>query len=173
MFFGVLLLILTACSQEKTEEKEVIQKVLEHQFTGPDEKFVDLVWNPKYKTVVNNKEENKELDKYVEEVYGPYFTDSYISSFLAASGTTYPTVAHLSGHQLSMKDLVIQQSEKMSNRYTFVVTVGYQQDGEKEKTAKVEGEVIFSTSEKGKIGKFRYQDEDGLVNQLVKEMNDE
>ncbi len=165
--------MLAACSQEETEDanKEVIIKVLEHQFTGPDEKFVELVWNPKYRTVVNNKEENKELDKYVEEVYGPYFIDSYISSFLAASGTTYPIVAHLSGNKLSLKDIMIEQSEKMANRYTFVVTVGYQKNGEEEKTANVSGEVIFSTKKEGKIGRFQYRDEDGLVNNIMNDMN--
>lgn len=102
--------MLTACSQEEAEDanKEVIKTVLEHQFTGPDEKFVDLVWNPKYKSVVNNKEENKELDKYVEEVYGPYFLDSYISSFIATSWTTSPIVAHHSGHKLRLKDIMIE-----------------------------------------------------------------
>ena len=34
------------------------------------------MWNPKYRTVVNNKEENQEVDKYLAEVYGRYFTDS-------------------------------------------------------------------------------------------------
>lgn len=164
--------MLAACSQEETEDanKEVIIKVLEHQFTGPDEKFVELVWNPKYRTVVNNKEENKELDKYVEEVYGPYFIDSYISSFLATSGTTYPIIAHLTEHKLSLKDVKSEASEQMPTRYTFIATVGYQKNGEEEKTANISGEVIFSTKEEGKIGRFQYRDEDGLGD-IMNDMN--
>lgn len=77
-------LLISACSKSDVEDTniDVITKVLELQFTGPDEEFMELIWNPKYTTVVNNKEVNKELDKYVAEVYGPYFIDSYLSPFL-------------------------------------------------------------------------------------------
>ncbi len=157
-------LLLVACSNDDTEDanKEVITKILEHQFTGPDEKFVNLIWNPKYTTVVNNKEENKELEEYVEEIYGSYFVSSYMSSFLTSSGTSYPILAHLTEHKLNLADIKIEQSEKMSTRYTFVATVGYWKDGEEEKIADVSGEVIFSTKEEGKIGRFQYTGDGGL-----------
>ena len=50
--------LISACSQAEVEDpnKTVIQKVLELQFTGPDEKFMDLLSNPKYKMVKNGVE---------------------------------------------------------------------------------------------------------------------
>lgn len=76
---------------------------------------------------------------------------------------SYQVIADKSGHKLSLKDIVIEQSERMSNRYTFLATVGYQKNGENEKPANVSGEIIFSTKEEGKIGRFQYRDDDGLL----------
>lgn len=157
---------IVACSKAEAENttadtdtnKEVINKVLEHQFSGPDEKFIDLMWNPKYKTVVSNKEENKEFDKYVAKIYGPYFTESELDSFIAAFGTQYPTYAHENGYKLNLKGVTIEQSEK--NSYSFIANVGYRKNGDEEKVANVKGVIIFSTKEKGKIGRFEYRDDD-------------
>ena len=168
IFLSLMLLmsgfLIAACSKADAEDtnKEAIKKVLEHQFTGPDEEFMHLMWNPKYKTAVNNKEENKEFDKYVAEVYGPYFTDSGLDSFIDAFGTQYPTFAYNTGYKLSFKGVTIEKSEKIPYRYTFIAKVGYQKNGDEEKTANVEGEVIFSTKEEGKIGRFEYGDDDSL-----------
>ncbi|MFF2755860.1 hypothetical protein ACFVR1_19385 [Psychrobacillus sp. NPDC058041] len=78
VFLTLIMLIsgflISGCSQDETDDpnKTVIQKVLELQFTGPDEKFMDLLWNPKYKIVNNGIEENLELSKYIEELYGGF-----------------------------------------------------------------------------------------------------
>lgn len=177
MFLSLVLImslfLISACSKSDAEDAnlEVIKKVLELEFTGPNEKLMDLYWNPKYTTVVNDKLENKELDKYISDAYGPYFLDSYLDTFVNAFGMTYQVFAHHSGYKLSFKDVKIEQSEKMSNLYTFVATVGYQKNGEEEKTAKVPGEVIFSTKEEGKIGQFQYGDEDGLLKIMREAVN--
>lgn len=168
IFFSFMLLmsgfLIAACSKADVEDtnKEAIKKVLEHQFTGPDEEFMELIWNPKYRTVLNNKEENKEFDKYVAEVYGPYFTDSGLDSFIAAFGTQYPAFAYNSGYKLSFKGVTIEQSEKIPYRYTFIAKVGYQKNGDEEKTTNVEGEVIFLSKEEGKIEGFQYMNDNGL-----------
>ncbi|WP_277587391.1 hypothetical protein [Psychrobacillus antarcticus] len=83
--------------------KEVIKKFLELQFTGPDEAFMELLWNPKYTTVVNNKEVDEELEKYVTEAYGPYFIDSYLSPFLNTYGMSYQVIADKSVYKFSFK----------------------------------------------------------------------
>ncbi|WP_312469589.1 hypothetical protein [Neobacillus sp.] len=149
--------------------KTAIKKVLEHEFTGPDEKLIDLIWNPKYRSVVNNKAENQELDKYLAEVYGRYFADfSRIETFIAAfGGTKYQTGAYDNGYKLSLKNITIEQ-ENISYRYTFIAKVGYQKNGDEEKTASVEGEVVFSTKEKeeGKIVGFRFVNDNGLLHIL-------
>lgn len=160
-------ILLVACSKADAEDrnKEVIRKVLELEFSGPNDELMDLLWNPQYTTVVNNKEENKELDKYIEEVYGPYFTNFYLPTFINTSGLTYQTTADWAGYKLNLKEVTIEQSDKASNRYTFTATVGYQKNGEEEKTANVSGLVLFSTKEEGKIGKFHYRD-DGLLREM-------
>ncbi|WML45915.1 hypothetical protein [Neobacillus sp. PS3-40] len=159
--------LIASCSQTVAEDQHrtAIKKVLEQEFTGPDEKLVDLLWNPKYRSVVNKKAENQEADKYLAEVYGRYFADfSRIETFIAAyGGTSYQTLAYFNGYKLSLKNITMEQ-EKISYRYTFIAKVGYQKNGEEEKTASVEGEVVFSTKEKeeGKIVGFQYVNDNGL-----------
>lgn len=172
IFLSLMLLmsgfLIAACSKADAEDtnKEAIKKVLEHQFTGPDEEFMELMWNPKYRTVVNNKEENKEFDKYVAEVYGSYFTDSALDSFIAAFGTQYPAFAYNSGYKLNFMGVTFEHSEKTPYLYTFIAKVGYQKNGDKEKIANVEGEVHFSTKEEGKIEGFQYGNDNGLIDIL-------
>ncbi|MFF2445732.1 hypothetical protein ACFVSW_01430 [Neobacillus sp. NPDC058068] len=156
-------------NEENWVQKTAIKKVLEQEFTSPDEKLMDLLLNPKYRTVVNNKEENQEADKYLAEVYGRYFADfSRIETFIAAfGGTQYQTSAYLNGYKLSLKNITIEQGN-ISHRYTFIAKVGYQKNGDEEKTTSVEGEVFFSTKEKeeGKIVGFRFADHNGLLHIL-------
>lgn len=176
IFFSLMMImsafLFVSCSQTEKEDqdKTAIKKVLEHQFTGPDEEFMDLIWNPKYRTVVNNKEENLELDKYLAEVYGPYFTDSGLDSFIGAFGFQYPTAAYDNGYKLSLKDVTIVQSENISYRYTFTAKVGYHKNEEEVKTVSVEGEVIFSTKGEGKIGSFKYVNDNGF-SEILKTSN--
>lgn len=121
-----------------------------------------MLQNPDYTKVVDGKEVNDEFDQYITEVYGDYFTKDYLVPFFQTSGLVYPTAAEFSGYELNLKDTVIIQTEKDSNRYTFTATIGYLKEGEKEKTANVSGVVQFSTKEKGKIGKFEYGEDNGL-----------
>jgi hypothetical protein len=161
-------LFMAACSKSEEGKKEAITKVLEHQFTGPDNEYMDLLWNPKYKTVVNNKEENKEFDQYVEEVYGPYFTESGLNFFIAtAMGTKYQTFAYENEYELILKDVTIKQNKDNQNLYTFAAIVGYKKSGE-ENTANVKGKVSFSAKEEGEIARFEYGNDDGLSDELRK-----
>jgi hypothetical protein len=147
--------------------KEAIKKILELEFTGPDEKLMDLMWNPKYKTVVNGQEENKVFDQYLEEKYGSFFTDAGLHSFIAAyGGTQYQTYAYNAGYKLSFKGVTTEQNQHNPRLYIFVVKVGYQKSGEEEKTVNVEGKVLTSTEEEGKIGQFQYGNDEDLSEKL-------
>ncbi|MEC1374400.1 hypothetical protein [Heyndrickxia oleronia] len=103
-----------------------------------------------------------ELGKYYTEVYGPYFIESAFDSFISALGGQYPTLATHNDYKLSLKNIIIEQSEKNSYLYNFIAKVGCQKNGVEEKTASVEGIVLFSEKEKGKIEGFRYLDGNGL-----------
>lgn len=163
---------MAACSKSDEADKAnkaAIVKVLDQEFTGPDEKLMELMWNPKYRTVENEKEENKELDKYLQEVYGPNFTEAGLESFIAAfGGTQYHTFAHNAGYEISFKEATIEQDENNPNLYTFTAKVDYNKNGEKEKTTNVKGNVQFSEKEEGKITSFKYSDDEGLSDTMRK-----
>lgn len=160
--------LFAACSNTEAGNPNVgiVEKVLKLQFNSPDEKMMDLLLNPDYTKVLDGKEVNEEFDKYITEVYGDYFTEDYLVPFFSVSGLVYPTMAEFSGYELNLEDTVVEQPEKDSNRYTFTATVGYSKNGEKDKTANVSGVVLFSTKEKGKIGKFEYGEDNGLSKEL-------
>lgn len=172
--FSLLLLIssilLIACSADTEEAKDpnkaVVKRVLELQFTGPDEELMDLVWNQKHTTVVEGREVNKKLDAYIEEVYGPYFTDFYLETFINTMGLNYSSSAYLADYTLQLNDVLVEHVESVSNRYTFTATVDYQKVNGEEKTADVSGFVLFSTEEPGNIGEFQYTKDNGLLNEL-------
>ena len=127
---------------------------------------MELLDNPENTKIVDGKQVNEKFDTYITEIYGDYFTEDYLVPFLQIYGLRYQTAAAFSGYELNLKDTVVTQPEKDSNRYTFTATVGYIKDGEKEKTADVSGVVLFSTKEKGKIGKFEYGEDNGLYKEL-------
>lgn len=159
---------LSACSKADAEEKNytVINEVLNQQFNGPDEELMDLLWNPKYTTIVENKQVNIELDQYIEEHYGPYFTDFFIESFMNTAGLMYSSPPGYYNYQMKLKDVVIEKDEKEKNRYTFSATVTFQKEDEEEKTYEVPGVVLFSADEENKIGKFQYREDNGLLSDM-------
>lgn len=150
-------LVLIGCSQTEAgdSEEEMIEKVLALQFNGPDEEFIDLMWNPEYREIVDGVEVNEELDAYVQETYGEYFTENALDTFIRTYGMQYPHIADSNDYTLNLRDVTIEASENASNRYTFTAQVGYQKADGEEEIATVDGTVLFSTEEE-KIGKFDY-----------------
>lgn len=153
------------------DPKSVIQKVLELQFNGVDKKLNEFL-EPKYRFVKNGREELPEFEKYIDETYGPYFTEDGLEGFINNFGTTYPILAYEFGYQLNLKDVIIEQEETIPNRYNFTAKVGYQKDGSKEEIAEVNGIILFSTKEEGTIGKFQYGDDSGLASILNESVGD-
>ncbi|WP_313234900.1 hypothetical protein [Sporosarcina ureae] len=173
MSFISLLLLLTgilfsACSKAEVEDPNVavIEKVLKLQFNSPDKKMMDLLLNPNYTNIVDGNEVNVEFDQYIAGVYGDYFTESYLTPFIQTWGLIYPTSVDFSGFELDLKEVVVKRLDADFNRYKFTATVGYVKDREKEKTANVSGVVLVSAKEKGGIGKFEYDEDEGLSKEL-------
>ncbi|MTH53663.1 hypothetical protein GKZ89_09630 [Bacillus mangrovi] len=155
------LVLLAGCSKPEETNKETIKKVLEQELTAPDKELTEITQDP---------EKNEKLDQYLEKNYGPYFTEAGLQNFIAAyGGTQYHSYADHSGYKLSFKDVTFEQDESDSNLYTFAARVGYMKSGEEEKTANVEGKVIFSAEEKGQIEAFQYGNDDGLSDILRKQ----
>jgi hypothetical protein len=150
----------------------IIENVLKLQFNGPDEELAELLWNAMNKSA--ESEEYQKFDKYLTEVYGPYFTENALNTFINAyGGTQYPMFAYDNGYKLSLKEVTIEHNEKIPYRYTFIAKVGYRKNGGEEKIANVEGDVSFSTKteEEDKITKFQYMNDNGLA-KILGEMND-
>ncbi|MDS8673852.1 hypothetical protein RLJ60_04940, partial [Streptococcus pneumoniae] len=145
-FVGIILLVgllISACTQAKMEDQneKVIQKVLELQFSGPDEKLIDLMWNPKYKVVENGVEKNPEFEKYAKEVYGDYFTENELDIFMRTFGTSYQSLAHTNNYNLSFEGISIKKIEKNPNHYEFTAQVGYNKGDGQDGTTEAEGTI--------------------------------
>ena len=161
-------LFTAACSgeEERKQEETAVNEVLNRLFTGPDETFADLMLNPEYKKVVNGVEVNEELDAYIKKEYGPYMTEDYFNTFLSTIGAQYTILAYENEYTLSLKNLMVKKEENQSALYKFSAEVVYQHKNGEDKTAKVEGETLFSTKENGKIQGFQNIDDDGLAEDL-------
>ncbi|RSD28707.1 hypothetical protein [Mesobacillus subterraneus] len=160
--------VVTGCS--KTEAKEingkVVEEVLKLQFSGPDEKLMDLIENPKYRTVKDGVEENQEFDQYMDELYGAYFTGRGLEFFVPVFANSYQVYAYNFDYKLTYKGAAVEKHGSIANRYDFVAEVGYQKEDGKEETVEVEGYVLFSEKEEGKIEKFHYGNDNGLSDRL-------
>lgn len=158
-------LFVAACSKAEAEDpnEAIIKNVLELQFNGPDEKLMDLIYDPKYTEVVDNHEVNIKLDEYLQDTYGPNFTQFYLKTFLNTVGFHYPVLAYKKGYTLELNKVHVEKSNKADNRYIFTATIQYKKEDVGSKTAEISGVVLFSTDEKGKIGKFEYRTDTGLL----------
>lgn len=156
------------CMAAKADDPkmETIERVLELQFNGPDEEFLEAMWNPANKQIVNGVEVNEAFEQQVDDKYGAYFTDSELDQFMRVFGTYFPGLADIYGYELRLEDVDIELSETVANRYLFTAEVAFQKKGGKEQRAEVGGVVLFSTVQEGKIGKFTYTDDQGLSERL-------
>lgn len=162
------LFTVSGCTEAKADDPnmETIERVLELQFNGPDEEFLEALWNPVNKRVVDGVEVNEAFDRYVEETYGLYFMESELDTFMRVFGTYFPSLADIYGYELRLEDAEIERSETVANRYSFTAEVAYWQNGGKEQHAEIEGVVLFSATKEGKIGKFTYTSDQGLSERL-------
>lgn len=158
----------SGCMEAQADDPnmETIESVLALQFNGPDEELLEAMWNPANKKLVDGVEVNEAFDRYVADTYGPYFTASELDVFMRVFGTYFISLADIYGYDLSLKDVDIEQSEQVGNRYSFTAKVAFQQAGGKKQHAEVEGIVLFSTTETGKIGKFTYTSDQDLSQRL-------
>lgn len=159
---------ISGCTKAEADDPnmETIESVLALQFNGPDEEFLEAMWNPANKKTVDGVEMNEAFDGLVEEKYGLYFTESELDKFMRVFGTYFPSLADIFGYELRLEDVEIERSETVANRYLFTAEVAFQKKGGKEQYAEVEGVVLFSTAEDGKIGKFTYTSDQGLSDRL-------
>ncbi|MEK4869865.1 MULTISPECIES: hypothetical protein [Niallia] len=124
---------------EQKEAVTTIQTVLEHTFTGPEEKLANL-----WETIDNKEIEDNEVEaalaewnSYTANNFKPYFTEEFYHSYIASYGENFLQKAHWNGYQLKMSNLEVEKADtKLENIYNFSLTVHYQ----KEKVVNVTGQ---------------------------------
>ncbi|WNF24806.1 hypothetical protein [Mesobacillus jeotgali] len=154
LFLSCILLFVAGCStsvKSTSQDPNIIalKTVLEHQFTGPDQEFIEGTDNI------------EKLEQYYEKRYQPYFTEERYNSFIATTAFQYVLVAYNNGKEIKVEKVDVEKEE---DAYTFKVTVWYgKKDGDQE-SAEVTGRVKFN--EEGKITNIQYLNDDGLSENL-------
>ncbi|SET80046.1 hypothetical protein SAMN05421676_108109 [Salinibacillus kushneri] len=171
LFLLVALLFVTACSSDtgsnstpKDKNISTLKTVLEHTFTGPDEKLNELLVPENVQNIGDDGEEVKteepnELEKYVEELYKPLFTEDMFNEYVG----TYALSYNITENQMKVNDITVEQSETNKNIYDFTAKVEYQ--GTETKVYDVEGQANFS--DEGKISELKFYTDNGLSEALI------
>ncbi|GGB72099.1 hypothetical protein [Fictibacillus barbaricus] len=167
-----ILLIISSCSSNSTsksippdENITIINKVLKHQFTGPDKNLVKLLNDPENATIIGGDKETSDgnptqLDLYLEEMYKPSFTEEMYSQFIGEYALTYQGLAEWKGYEIKINQIEIKQNKDNDKNYYFTANVNYQSKGSSEKSTTIKGNVHFS--EDDKISKFELLSDGGL-----------
>ena len=143
--FGIVAItamILTGCST-KAENKTVSEPakaVIEAMFTAPNEELyhegaISVIGQgviPSDSEEGEKKEASNEIEKNWEEAVGKYFAESYLSDFVATTGTKYLAEAVMEDVDCSVEKM--DQIEKSEN--SEMVEVSYRM-GEDEKRVRL------------------------------------
>ncbi|MFC7064178.1 hypothetical protein [Halobacillus seohaensis] len=159
----------TSDSASKDQNVTTIETVLNQQFTGPDQKLIDLLDDPENSTIIGNgetttPEEPTQLDLYLEEKYQPYFSESMYDEFIGTYATGYHASAYNNGYKFEIEKMGIENVEATEGAYDFTVNVLYNKEGTEERNSKVTGRI--NINEEGEITKFRLMDDEGLSKSL-------
>lgn len=189
--FGMLLifscLFIIGCSANGTakddgaEAKETVDKneqairtVIEKEFTGPDEKYIEL-WDVMEEVQVSDEyiedyeaflesPEYQDLMNYMKETYASYFTENGYETFKNTAAFMYAGIVH--DYELNLSPIEIVQNEQEPTLYNITFQVESTDENGDANQFDFEGKAIVP--EEGKIGKIEYLDgfEGGLLEKL-------
>ncbi|WP_112180301.1 hypothetical protein [Paraliobacillus zengyii] len=147
------------------DKKEVIEHVLNEQFSTADEELIRLIDSPENATILDGtaevmSEENTELNAYLEEQYSAYFTENIYQEYLTTYAFMYQMPAYYSNHTLHADDINLEKNDNEDGLYNFTVSVSY---GENEE-AVVSGRARVNDQEV--ISYFEILEDDGLQHVL-------
>lgn len=167
----------TEAEETGVQSEQAIRAVIEKEFTGPDEKYIEL-WDAVVETDTSDSDmsqeeyvatlerpEYQELMSYMEETYAPYFTENGYDNFIRAFAFMY--TRHDQEYELNTSNIEITQSENGETLYNFTFQVNYTDQYGESSQFDFAGRAIVS--EEGKIGKIEFFDgyEDGLFQELI------
>ncbi|MCA0970853.1 hypothetical protein LCM20_09645 [Halobacillus litoralis] len=157
----------TAANSAQEKDVETIEAMLTQQFTGPDQKMMELLNDPDHVTVIGlgetkRPEEPNELEQYLEATYHPYFTDQEYEDFIGAFAMAPHVFGEADAYQFEVEQVIVKDVEATDGAYDFTVEIRYEKDGTEENT-QVSGRI--NVNEEGKISRYRPID-DGLMEVL-------
>ncbi|MGN7387919.1 hypothetical protein ACTHPA_13140 [Sporosarcina sp. SAFN-015] len=165
IFLFAICLVCAGCS--KTDEQdniiETVKTVVELQMNAPKEKavFANYFSDDEGKF----EEEVAQYMTYLEETYGPYFTESTFELYTRTNEfDMFHTVADRYDYQLQVNDVIVEQNEVTPSNYNFTVKLDYV-DKDGETTAiEVTGVAIMRED---KIAKMSYLGDKQLLRNLL------
>src|SRR5699024_6817102 len=134
--------VVTSCNigtDAEKENEETLEAVLEQLFTGPDQELIALVNDPENQTIIgegventneNINEEENELDVYLEELNGPYFTEDALELFTAVYLLYYQVEAENNDIKMKPDHIDIEQIDEENGRYNFTMDVTYEKEAD-------------------------------------------
>lgn len=160
---------------KQDESAEAIRAVIEQEFNGPDEKYIELLdavvatdasdpdmSQEEYETTLE-RPEYQELMSYMEETYASYFTENGYDNFINTLAFTY--TRYNQEYELNTSNIEIVQSEHGETLYDFTFQVEYTDENGDSSQFNFNGNAI--APEEGEIGKIEYLDEDGLLQEVT------
>ncbi|MBM7578664.1 hypothetical protein [Jeotgalibacillus terrae] len=183
MFFVLSVLLITGCSdtgaaEETDKSKEAIQAVIEEEFNGPDETYIELsntamelqqeAQNQEEYDAYLQSPENKKWEDYMADTYASYFTEDGYEDFITIT-PAYGYSHYEHDYNMSTSDLEITRSEKNPKIYRFTFTVEYESGNSEPEQYDLKGEAILT--EEGKIERIIYGDRGELRQRLSDDSN--
>lgn len=163
-------------SSENTDNDiEVIETVLEKNFNAPDETLVSELYDPDNATTIDqpsqesstsSKNSTNDLDQYLEDNYGEYFTDYGYEKFFTTTGVglNYSVEADHANYSITPDEVSVVQDEENPNRYQFEVTVTYTNANNEDNTGTIIGRVEMKNE---KIDSLDINDDNGLLQEMM------
>lgn len=163
-------------SSENTDNDiEVIETVLEKNFNAPDETLVSELYDPDNATTIDqpsqesstsSKNSTNDLDQYLEDNYGEYFTDYGYEKFFTTTGVglNYSVEADHANYSITPDEVSVVQDEENPDRYQFEVTVTYTNANNEDNTGTIIGRVEMKNE---KIDSLDINDDNGLLQEMM------
>lgn len=178
LLFAVFLIFFVGCSSTNISQDgniTTIETVLENQFTGPDQEFIELLNSPENVTIIGDDSEASdedletfsELDLYLEEKYKSFFTPNMYNKFIATYALGYQVAAFNGGFEIETDNIYIEKSDTIKGSYDFIANILYHKEGNEQMTAEVSGKAEIN--EESKITSIRFLDDNGLMDVLKAE----
>lgn len=169
LLVGLTCLLVTGCKQVEPEDenKELIQGLLEHELTTPNEKTTGTM--KALDAWIEEQNEggpfSNEYYTYLEDTYKPYFTDSGYDRFTKeAQSLMFHLAADEFNYTTTVTSVDIQQNEEMPTIYNFTTQIVYQKENQDKINGEVRGTAVVH---KDGIEKITYFGDEKILGILI------